>query len=100
MYDDSEGKTTLLADYFEAPDDDSAADFVNHPAHYNAGKIECIDAMQDVFGADAVKDFCLLSAFKYIWRCRSKGKEHEDIKKAVWYLQKYLTLGAANELQE
>ena len=57
----------------------------NHPVHYNSGKYECIDVMRDVFGEEAVDNFCLLNAFKYIWRAgRKNGKE--DIQKAIWYL--------------
>ena len=63
---------------------------VNHPAHYTSGKYECIDVMQDVFGKEAVDNFCLLNAFKYIWRAgRKNGKE--DIKKAIWYLERYIS---------
>lgn len=82
-----------VTDFWESPETNAACDPVNHPAHYNSGNIECIDAMLDVFGAAATKDFCLLSAFKYIWRCRNKGKEIEDIKKADWYLNEYLKIG-------
>lgn len=61
------------------------SDNVNHPEHYNSGKYECIEVMRDVFGKEAVDNFCLLNAFKYIWRAgRKNGKE--DIKKAIWYL--------------
>ena len=28
---------------------------VNHPSHYNHGKLECIDIMEDVFGVDETK---------------------------------------------
>lgn len=66
---------------------------INHPDRYAGGKFECIDVMQDVFGADAVKHFCILNAFKYIWRAEKKNGI-EDIKKAVWYLNKYIELGA------
>lgn len=65
---------------------------VKHPEHYKTGKFECIDVMVDVYGAEATKDFCLLNAFKYLWRCKHKGKEKEDIKKAIFYLEKYLEL--------
>lgn len=61
---------------------------VDHPAHYNQGKFECIDVMKDVFGKQAVADFCILNAFKYIYRHRSKDGVN-DIKKAEWYLKKY-----------
>lgn len=65
---------------------------VKHPEHYKTGKFECIDVMVDVYGKEATKDFCLLNAFKYLWRCKNKGKEIEDIKKAKFYLEKYLEL--------
>ena len=65
---------------------------INHPDRYAGGKFECIDVMLDVFGADAVKHFCILNAFKYLWRSEKKNGV-EDIKKAVWYLNKYIELG-------
>ena len=64
---------------------------VNHPEHYNAGGYECIDVMEANFGKDKVQDFCLLNAFKYLWRADKKSGL-EDIKKANWYLGRYLTL--------
>ena len=66
---------------------------VEHPAHYADGKYECIDVMREVFGEDAVKDFCLLNAFKYLWRCKRKHSEATtDIRKARFYLDKYIEL--------
>lgn len=35
-----------------------AVENVNHPSHYNHGKLECIDIMEDVFGIDETKAFC------------------------------------------
>lgn len=67
-------------------------DNVNHPAHYNVGGIECIDIMENVFGRDAVMNFCLCNAFKYMFRCEHKQDKYEDIEKAVWYLNKWITL--------
>ena len=65
---------------------------VNHPRHYNIGSIECIDAMISAFGKDEVISFCKLNAFKYIWRSVHKDDTIEDIKKAIWYLNKYVEL--------
>jgi len=28
------------------------------------------------------------NAFKYMWRFRNKGKAHEDLQKAQWYLSR------------
>lgn len=69
-----------------------STDNVNHPSHYNRGKLECIDIMEDVFGIDETKAFCKLNAFKYLVRAELKGKEVEDIDKAVWYLNKHQEL--------
>ena len=66
-------------------------DVVNHPSHYTQGGIECIDAMKSAFGTDELAVYCKIAAFKYIWRCEHKNGL-EDIKKAVWYLEKYLEL--------
>lgn len=67
-------------------------DMVNHPAHYETNGIECIDAMIASQGAEAVRNYCVCNAFKYIWRHQHKGKNDEDIQKAIWYLNRYLNL--------
>lgn len=41
-------------------------DNVNHLAHYNTGKYESIDVMVKTQGVNAVKNFCICNAFKYI----------------------------------
>lgn len=52
--------------------------------------------MEDALGAQAVEGFCLCNAFKYIYRCRKKNMtSEEDVKKAVWYLNKFLELREA-----
>lgn len=74
-----------------------SAEAVNHPSHYNQGKYECVDVMVETFGKEAAKNFCLLNAFKYVWRTGEKNGK-EDIKKAIWYLNKILELeGERNE---
>lgn len=67
------------------------ADNVNSPTHYASGSIECIDAMIAAYGTEAVKDFCKCNAFKYQWRFEKKNGI-EDLKKAQWYLNKYIEL--------
>ena len=67
------------------------SDNVNHPEHYTGGSIECIDAMAETQGADAVKNFCVCNAFKYLWRHEKKNGV-EDVKKAIWYLNKFVEL--------
>jgi hypothetical protein len=63
-------------------------DEVNFPAHYNQGKIEVIDYIEDKF-AD---DYFLANVCKYISRAKFKGKEIEDLKKAAWYLDRKIKL--------
>lgn len=65
---------------------------VNHPEHYNKGKIEAIDAMESAFGAAELTVFCRISAFKYLWRSSEKGNEIEDLQKAAWYINKAIVL--------
>lgn len=66
-------------------------DNVNHPSHYATGKYECIDVMIELYGIEFVKDFCLGNTFKYLYRAKRKNGI-EDIQKAAWYLNKYLSL--------
>ena len=66
-------------------------DNVNHPSHYETGKFESVDVMVETQGVEAVKDFCVCNAFKYIYRHKRKNGV-EDIRKAIWYLNKYVEL--------
>lgn len=61
-------------------------DPVNFPSHYRNGKFECIDVIED-WGLN----FHLANAVKYICRAEHKGKEIEDLKKARWYLDRYIS---------
>lgn len=65
---------------------------VDHPKHYNrAGGMECIDEMIAVFGAEVVAGFCICNVWKYRYRSGEKNGK-EDLKKADWYMQKYMEL--------
>jgi hypothetical protein len=59
------------------------SDPVNHPEHYNAhpSGIECIQVTEWM-------SFPLGSAMKYIWRADLKSDAIEDLKKAIWYLER------------
>ncbi len=72
---------------------------VNHPDHYNTESFECIDVMGEVFGTEAVKNFCKLNAFKYLWRADEKDGMN-DIRKAQWYLEHMLSLDTEDESDE
>ena len=76
-----------------------ACDPVDHPSHYTQDRIECIDAMIETQGKDAVIDFCVCNAFKYLWRHEDKNGM-EDLKKARWYLDKALSLKEPYKLDE
>ncbi len=59
-------------------------DPVNHPHHYTQYKgFEVIDITKQL-------DFLYGNAVKYILRAPHKRDEVEDIKKAIWYLNKKL----------
>ena len=73
-------------------------DVVNHPSHYESGKFECIDVMEETQGKEAVMNFCICNAFKYLYRHNRKNGI-EDIKKARWYLDKYIELKERNKKQ-
>lgn len=63
-------------------------DMVNHPAHYNMGKRECIEEMELLFGPDNVAGFCRCSAYKYKSRAGSKpgNSKEQDLAKADWFI--------------
>ena len=81
-------------------------DMVNHPPHYTAGGIECIDALRAALGDEAFVCFCRATAIKYLWRAGLKKDPTEseiathitDIRKAIWYLEDEVKLleGAYN----
>jgi hypothetical protein len=64
-------------------------DPVSHPAHYCSGKIEVIDFIED-----QKLPYHLGNAMKYICRAGKKNPEKtaEDLQKAVWYINRYITL--------
>jgi len=63
---------------------------VDHPVHYNTGKYEVIDVLEDWD-----MGFHCGNAIKYISRHKHKMNPAQDIEKAIWYLQRYL--GNMNE---
>lgn len=54
---------------------------IDHPQHYNAGKFEVIEVIQDW-----KLGFCEGNVVKYVARAEHKGEQLEDLKKARWYL--------------
>jgi len=60
---------------------------IEHPKHYNMGKVEAIDVIEDWN-----LGFCLGNTVKYIARAGHKdpSAKIEDLKKARWYLDRYI----------
>ena len=58
-------------------------DMVNHPTHYTShpSGVEVIQITEHM-------NFCLGNAIKYILRSEHKGRQIEDLKKAIWYLNR------------
>lgn len=85
-----------LQDYLSkvwASDIPDSSDMVDNPPHYNNGNIETIDAIESALGVEGFHAYCRGNALKYIWRSPFKGKQEEDIKKAIWYLKKLIGEG-------
>lgn len=66
---------------------EATIDAVQHPSHYNSGKIEVIDFIED-----QQLGFNLGNAVKYISRAGKKdpAKTIEDLEKAVWYINRQI----------
>ena len=56
---------------------------VVHPTHYNRGKYEAIDVIEDLG-----LGFNLGNTVKYISRAGHKDNILQDLKKALWYLDR------------
>jgi hypothetical protein len=69
------------------------ADNVNHPSHYNQGKIEVIEFLEDQFFTEPH----LWTATKYLARAGKKdpSKFVEDLEKAIWYIRRRIELESA-----
>ena len=75
-------------------------DTVNRPAHYTAGKVECIDAIEAAtVGLEGIEAVCTANIIKYIWRWKRKNGA-QDIRKAKWYLERLLTTITTNSNSE
>lgn len=66
-------------------------DPVNHPAHYTAGGIECIDAIAAALTCqkDPMQAWLTGQVLKYLWRWPLKNGL-EDLEKARWYLDRLI----------
>lgn len=58
-------------------------DMVNHPLHYTVNGIEVIDVIEGY-----KLNYRLGNVVKYVLRSDLKGNRLQDLKKALWYLQR------------
>ena len=65
------------------PSLDKELDVVNSPLHYQRNGAECIDIIEAF-----ELGFNLGNATKYILRAGHKGDRNEDLRKAIWYLNR------------
>ena len=88
----------LINKLFDEMDDEelvntNSSDNINNPQHYNQGAVETIDYIIQVSdGYDSDVSYCIGNTIKYISRAPFKGKELEDLHKALWYLNKAISL--------
>ena len=72
-------------------------DSVNHPDHYTAGGIECIEAIKASMTASEFAGYLKGNCMKYLWRYQNKGGL-ESLQKCEWYLKRLIAeLAAAAE---
>ena len=71
----------LNIDFKELDIKEDKKEMVNHPSHYNMGKYEAIDVIEDWN-----LGFNLGNTIKYISRAGHKDDIIQDLKKALWYL--------------
>lgn len=65
-------------------------DKVNHPSHYTAGGVECIDALEAATtGLNGIEAVCTANAIKYLWRWKKKNGI-EDLEKSKWYIDRLI----------
>ena len=69
---------------------ETTKDNVNHPTHYTAGKVECIDAIEAaVTNLNGFEGVCVGNAIKYLFRWKLKGGI-ESLQKARWYIDRLI----------
>lgn len=88
-------RTILRSDVKKMSEQQQSYEYVNHPEHYGGVEntyevIKVIEALE--------MDFHLGNTFKYIARAGKKGtdKEIQDLKKALWYLDRKIQLLESN----
>lgn len=65
---------------------------VDHPPHYNQGKFEVMDIIEAYFP----DNYHLGNATKYLLRSGYKGDEIQDLRKLIWYVNRYIEFKESN----
>ena len=69
-------------------------DMINHPKHYTqcAVNVEPIELTSRL-------DSCLGQAINYVMRANFKGSKREDLEKAIYYLEREMSLRTSSDYQ-
>jgi hypothetical protein len=70
--------------------DDPVTDAIN-PDHYKIGGIETIDFIQAKLSPEEFAGYCRGNMLKYITRAGHKDDAGQDMRKALWYGQRWLS---------
>jgi hypothetical protein len=81
----TEGSAALTGWPYSEP----VVDMVNSPRHYQLGKYEVIDVIDEWFPNDPH----LFTAVQYIARAAHKGNLKQDLEKAIWYINRRIKRG-------
>ena len=70
-------------------------DIINRPPHYTASPsgVECIDVVEHM-------NFCLGNAVKYLWRTDLKDDPIENLRKAIWYIEREIQRRTAEQAEQ
>lgn len=85
----------------------SFSEYVDSPAHYTGGEIECIDAIESMLQScdDGYEGYLRGQIIKYTWRFRQKKTLHgmsvaegqQDLEKAQWYQHRLMDYNIKRE---
>jgi hypothetical protein len=59
------------------------------PDHYKAGGIEAIDYIQAKLSPEEFAGYCRGNALKYVSRAGRKDAVGQEVRKAIWYLERW-----------
>ncbi len=64
---------------------------IDHPQRYGGDtEYECIKVLENWFTEEQFKGFCIGNSIKYLCRLGKKDDELQELKKAAWYINRYI----------